>query len=56
MEDMDKAVGSTKEMASQLKKINEIAYNQYKPIVSDLCGRVAIAYQISSYREIWDTE
>ena len=92
---MDNAVDTIKEMALQLKKINEIAYNQYKPIASDLCNRIApldeveytldgmldfcgddavldlfkdicrhyfdiypemIAYQINSYREIWDTE
>lgn len=92
---MDNAVDTMKEMVSQLKKINEIAYKQYKPIVSDLCSRIApldeveytmdrmldfcgddavlgllkavcihyfniypemIAYQINSYREIWDTE
>ncbi len=34
--DMDNAVDTIKEMALQLKKINEIAYNQYKPIASDL--------------------
>ena len=39
--DMDNAVDTIKEMALQLKKINEIAYNQYKPIASDLCSRVA---------------
>jgi hypothetical protein len=33
---MDNAVDTIKEMALQLKKINEIAYNQYKPIASDL--------------------
>lgn len=92
---MDNTVDTIKEMALQLKKINEIAYNQYKSIVSDLCSRIAtlieveytldrmldfcgddavlglfkdicrhyfdiypemIAYQINSYREIWDTE
>ena len=95
MTDIDNVIDTIKEMASQFKKINEIAYNQYKPIVSDLCSRVApldeveytldrmldfcgdeaflglfkdvcrhyfniypemIAYQINSYREIWDTE
>ncbi|MCM1101851.1 MAG: hypothetical protein NC398_10760 [Acetatifactor muris] len=93
--DMDNVVDSIKEMALQLKKINELAYNQYKPIASDLCSRIAsldeveytldrmldfcsddavlglfknvcrhyfniypemIAYQINSYRELWDTE
>ncbi len=39
--DMDNAVNTIKAMALQLKKINEIAYNQYKPITSDLCSRVA---------------
>ncbi len=39
--DMDNAVDTIKEMALQLKKINEIAYNQYKPIASDLCNRIA---------------
>lgn len=92
---IDNAVDTIKEMASQLKKINEVAYSQYKPIASDLCGRIApldeveytldrmldfcgddavlglfkdvcrhyfyiypemIAYQINSYREIWDME
>lgn len=92
---MDNAVDIIREMALQLKKINEIAYNQYKPIASDLCSRIAssdeveytldrmldfcsddavlglfkevcrhyfkiypemIAYQINSYRELWDTE
>lgn len=92
---MDNAVDTIKEMALQLKKINEAAYNQYRPIVSDLCSRIAaldeveytldrmldfcsddavlglfkdvcryyfniypemIAYQINSYREIWDME
>lgn len=92
---MDNVVDAIQEMALQLKKINEIAYNQYKPIASDLCSRVAslceveytldrmldfcgddailglfkdicrhyfdiypemIAYQINSYREIWDAE
>ena len=38
---MDNAVDTIKEMALQLKKINEIAYNQYKPITSDLCSRNA---------------
>lgn len=38
---MDNAVDTIKEMALQLKKINELAYNQYKPIVSDLCSRIA---------------
>ena len=38
---MDNAVDTIKEMALQLKKINEIAYNQYKPIASDLCNRIA---------------
>ena len=36
MVDMDNVVYAMKEMASQLEK-NEITYNQYKPIVSDLC-------------------
>ena len=92
---MDNAVDTIKEMALQLKKISEIAYNQYKPIASDLCSRNApldevehtldrmldfcgddavlglfknicrhyfniypemIAYQVNSYREMWDTE
>lgn len=92
---MENVVDAVQEMALQLRKINEIAYNQYKPIASDLCSRVAlsseveytldrmldfcgddavlglfkdicrhyfdiypeiIAYQINSYREIWDTE
>ena len=92
---MDNAVDTIKEMALQLKKINEIAYNQYKPIAFDLCSRNAplyeveytldrmldfcgddavlslfknicrhyfniypemIAYQVNSYREMWDTE
>lgn len=92
---MDKAIETMKEMAIQLKKINEIAYNQYEPIASDLCSRIApldevvyildrmldfcgnddvlrlfkdvcrhyfniypemIAYQVNSYREIWDAE
>lgn len=38
---MDNAIDAIKEMASQLKKINETAYFQYKPIVSDLCSRIA---------------
>ena len=92
---MDDLTDMMKEIALQIKKINEIAYYQYKPIVSDLCGRVApldevehtldrmldfcgdeaflglfkdvcrhyfdiypemIAYQVNSYREIFDTE
>ena len=92
---MDNMVDAIQEMALQLKKLNEIAYNQYKPIASDLCSRAAslreveytldrmldfcgddavlglfkdicrhyfdiypemIAYQINSYREIWDAE
>ena len=92
---MDNVADAIQEMALQFRKINEIAYNQYKPIASDLCSRVAslsevgytldrmldfcgddavlglfkdicrhyfdiypemIAYQINSYREIWDTE
>ena len=92
---MDNAIDTMKEMALQLKKLNEIAYNQYEPIASDLCSRIAslneveytldrmldfcgddailglfkdvcrhyfniypemIAYQVNSYREIWDTE
>ena len=92
---MGNVVDAIQEMALQLKKINEIAYNQYKPIASDLCSRAAslreveytldrmldfcgddavlglfkdicrhyfdiypemIAYQINSYREIWDAE
>lgn len=39
--DMDHAVDTIKEMALQLKSINELAYNQYKPIASELCGRIA---------------
>ena len=89
------SVDMMKEIALQIKKLNEIAYYQYKPIVSDLCSRVApldevehtldrmldfcgdeaflglfkdvcrhyfdiypemIAYQVNSYREIFDTE
>ena len=38
---MDNMVDAIQEMALQLKKINEIAYNQYKPIASDLCNRIA---------------
>ena len=92
---MDNAIDTMKEMALQLKKLNEIAYNQYEPIAADLCSRIAslneveytldrlldfcgddavfglfkdvcrhyfniypemIAYQVNSYREIWDTE
>ena len=92
---MDNAIDTIKEMALQLKKINEVAYDQYMPIAFDLCSRIAtlseveytldrmldfcgddavlglfkdicrhyfdiypemIAYQINSYREIWDTE
>ena len=92
---MDDSADMMKEMALQIKKLNEIAYNQYIPIVSDLCSRVApldevehtldrmldfcgdeaflglfkdvcrhyfdiypemIAYQVNSYREIFDTE
>ena len=92
---MDDLTDMMKEIALQIKKINEIAYYQYKPIVSDLCSRVApldevehtldrmldfcgdeaflglfkdvcrhyfdiypemIAYQVNSYREIFDTE
>lgn len=91
----DNPIDVMKEMISQLKRINEDAYKQYKPVVSDLCSRTApldevahvldrmldfcgddaflglfrevcrhyfkvypemIAYQINSYREIWDTE
>lgn len=37
----DSAVDTIQEMALQLRKINEIAYNQYKPIASDLCSRIA---------------
>lgn len=43
---MDNAVDTIKEMALQLKKINEIAYNQYKPIVSDLCSRIATLSEV----------
>ena len=92
---MDNAIDTMKEMALQLKKLNEIAYNQYEPIAFDLCSRIAslneveytldrmidfcgddavlglfkdvcrhyfniypemIAYQVNSYREIWDAE
>lgn len=92
---MDNAFDTIKEMALHLKKINEAAYNHYKPITSDLCSRIAslveveytldrmldfcsdesvlelfkaicrhyfniypemIAYQINSYREIWELE
>ena len=95
MTDMDDAIDTMQEMTSQFIKIKEVAYKQYKPIVSDLCSRVApldeierildrmldfcwddaflglfkdvcrhyfeiypvmIAYQVNSYREIWDTE
>ena len=38
---MDDSVDMMKGIALQIKKLNEIAYNQYKPIVSDLCSRVA---------------
>ncbi len=38
---MDNVVDTIQEMALQLRKINEIAYNQYKPIASDLCSRIA---------------
>lgn len=38
---MDNAVDTIKEMASQLKKINELAYTQYKLVASDLCSRTA---------------
>ena len=38
---MDNVVDAIQEMALQLRKINEIAYNQYKPIASGLCSRVA---------------
>ena len=38
---MDDLTDMMKEIALQIKKINEIAYYQYKPIVSDLCSRVA---------------
>ena len=34
-------VDAIQEMELQLKKINEIAYNQYKPIASDLCSKAA---------------
>ena len=44
---MDNVVDTMKEMASRLKEINKIAYNQYKPIVSDLCGRVARLDEVS---------
>ena len=90
MADMDDAIDTMQEMASQFIRIKEIAYKQYKPIVADLCSRIApldevermldfcwddeflglfkdvcrhyfeiypqmIAYQVNSYREIWDT-
>ena len=38
---MDNFVDEIKEIALQLKKINEMAYFQYKPIVSGLCSRIA---------------
>ena len=38
---MDNVVDAIQEMALQLRKISEIAYNQYKPIASDLCSRDA---------------
>lgn len=41
MADMDDAIDTMKEMASQFIKIKEVAYKQYKPIVSDLCSRIA---------------
>ena len=94
MTDMDDAIDTMQEMASQFIKIKEIVYKQYKPIVADLCSKIAlldeverildrmldfcwddeflglfkdvcrhyfeiypemIAYQVNSYREIWDT-
>lgn len=30
-----------RKLASQIESLNEIAYIQYKPIVRDLCGRIA---------------
>ena len=38
---MDNMVDAIQEMAIKKKKLNEIAYNQYKPIASDLCSRAA---------------
>ena len=38
---MDNFVDEIKEIALQLKTINEMAYLQYKPIVCDLCSRIA---------------
>ena len=38
---MDDVTDTVKAIASRLRKINEMAYNQYKFIVSDLCSRIA---------------
>ena len=43
---MDNFVDEIKEIALQLKKINEMAYLQYKPIVSDLCSRIALLNEV----------
>ena len=39
--DMHNIVETMKDMASQLKQINEIAYHQYEPVAYDLCSRIA---------------
>ena len=43
---MDNFVDEIKEIALQLKKIDEIAYLQYKPIVCDLCSRIASSNEV----------
>ena len=43
---MDNAIDTIKEMALQLKKINEVAYDQYMPIAFDLCSRIATLSEV----------
>ena len=50
---MDDLTDMMKEIALQIKKINEIAYYQYKPIVSDLCSRVAPLDEVEHTLKLW---
>ncbi|MBQ5561718.1 MAG: hypothetical protein IIT46_18355 [Lachnospiraceae bacterium] len=45
-DNMEQSLTDTKEIARKIMDINETAYTTYKPIVDDICTRIAPEYDV----------
>lgn len=46
MTDMDETTATIKEIALQLRGLNELAYHRHEPIIADLCSRIASSDEV----------